>query len=344
MPEPIPSPSGESVFFACTTIDGGAPALEKNLRLWPHPDRCYIAFDRKTRLTSLPDVDAHWIYFADAPSTDYQRLCPWDSYSRKNIAFIEAARAGAGYIFETDDDNELIVGYEALAAKAAVFATTVAAGSHAGTVNLFADIYDQVDGNVWARGFPLRHIETRYAGGRETQECRPGVVQFLVDGNPDVDAIFRLVRGADLDMQANRRALPLAIANAYHPFNSQATLWPRATFPLMYLPSSCPFRMTDVWRGYIAQRILQEAGRCVVFEGPVVRQIRNVHAIHDDFFDEHPGYVQSERVIDTLRTTDFSGHGSLEDMLLACYERLCRAGVFERRELVLLKAWCEAIN
>jgi len=342
MPLPNPSPPGDAVHFACTTIAAGAPALAKNLRMWPRADHCHIAFDRKTRLESLPAIEANWIRFTDVPATDYDRLCPWDSYSRKNIAFIGAARAGARFIFETDDDNELTVDYPTLAARTALFDTTVTAAAHAGTVNLFAEIYHTVDGNVWARGFPLRHIETRHTA-EETLDCRPGVVQFLVDGNPDVDAIFRLVRGAHLDMQVNRRALPLAIANAFHPFNSQATLWPRELFALMYLPSSCPFRMTDIWRGYIAQRILQERGRCVLFEGPVVRQLRNEHAIYDDFFDEHPGYVQSEQVIETLRATDLSRCDTLDDMLLACYQSLTRAGVFDRRESILLRAWCEAI-
>lgn len=343
MPDNSPAPRDTAVYFACTTIDGGARALEANLRAWPAADRCYIAFDRKTRTGSLPEVGAHWIHFGDHPTTTYERLCPWDSYSRKNIAFVRAAAAGAEYIFETDDDNELTVPAGSVSAAADLFGTPVDARAGTATVNLFAEIYRQVEGNVWARGFPLRHIGARRGADDATHRCRPGVIQFLVDGNPDVDAIFRLVRGADLDMEVNRAALPLAYFSAYHPFNSQATLWPRETFALMYLPSSCPFRMTDIWRGYIAQRILWQLDRCVVFEPPIVRQIRNVHAIHDDFFDEHPGYVQSERVIDTLRATQLDGLTDIRDMLTACYRNLHDAGVFDRRELVLLQAWCEAI-
>ncbi len=51
----------------------------------------------------------------------------------------------------------------------------------------------------------------------------------------------------------------------------------------MYLPVTCSFRMTDIWRGYIAQRIIFEYGYGIVFEEPAVYQKRNNHRISSDF-------------------------------------------------------------
>jgi hypothetical protein len=38
--------------------------------------------------------------------------------------------------------------------------------------------------------------------------------------------------------------------------------------PLLYLPSHCCFRMTDIWRSFIAQRCLWELGHWVVCQAP----------------------------------------------------------------------------
>jgi hypothetical protein len=333
-----------ALYFTCTTINADATALHRNLQRWPDPNRCVIAFDRKTRYTQILDARAQWIEFSHTPVTDYERLCPWDSYSRKNIAFLHAAQSGAAFIFETDDDNQLTASYDYLAKKTAIFDEDFEAASTQGPVNLFAGIYLQERDNIWARGYPLKHIDARLPTDLVHRRCRPGIIQFLVDGNPDVDAIFRLVRGADLDMQVDLGNLPIGIVDSYHPFNSQATLWPRDMFSLMYLPSSCPFRMTDIWRSYVAQRILYELGRCVVFEAPIVRQVRNTHAIHDDFFDELPGYQQSEMVIDTLLDINLGDLGQVSDMLCRCYAKLQSIGIVDKRELVLIKAWLEAVQ
>lgn len=326
------------IAFACTTINTDASALRENLSAWT--GKAYVAFDRKTQ--GKDELDAEVLRFTDAPRSELERLCPWDSYARKNIAFIAAARDGADFIFETDDDNALTVPADVLGEACDCFASELDSVVPNDIVNLFASFYAGEGRNIWARGFPVQRIESELTADVARRPATPGVVQFLVDGNPDVDAIFRLVCGAELNMEVQSDMLPLSLFGAYHPFNSQATLWPREMFTLMYLPSSCPFRMTDIWRGYIAQRIFYELGRSVVFEAPVVRQERNEHVIHADFFNELPGYEQSSTIIDTLRAHSLSG--CISEMLASCYRRLHEVGIFDRKELVLVDAWCEAIG
>ena len=71
---------------------------------------------------------------------------------------------------------------------------------------------------------------------------------------------------------------PVALGRgSWCPFNSQNTAWWPDAFPLLYLPSFCSFRMTDIWRSLVAQRIAAENGWWILFHEPTVRQERNEH-------------------------------------------------------------------
>src|SRR5438270_335676 len=80
----------------------------------------------------------------------------------------------------------------------------------------------------------------------ERKEIYCPIQQGLADENPDVDAIYRLAFPLPLTFRTDRR---IALGgSAWCPFNSQNTTWTREAFPLLYLPSYCSFRMTDIWR------------------------------------------------------------------------------------------------
>ena len=80
------------------------------------------------------------------------------------------------------------------------------------------------------------------------------------------------------------------------PFNSQTTWWFPAACPLMYLPSFCTFRMTGIWRSFVAQRCLWAMGSALTFHQAEVIQQRNVHNLLKDFEDEVPGYLRNESI------------------------------------------------
>lgn len=323
----------QSIAFCCTTINPASPQLAKNLKLWQsaqHRGEAFIALDRRN------GRDERFINYYRDPQSVFERMLGFDTYSRKNIAFLDAAFANHEFIFETDDDNELLEMPSELAflvkgVKEDVFL----AG------NLFDKLYVTND-QIWARGFPLSWLDGPEEFGFDIDlvEGRVGVVQYLVTGNPDVDAIFRLVKGSKLDIDVNAFLLPFGV-KSFHPFNSQGTLWPRRNFPLMYLPQSCEFRMTDIFRGYIAQRILSEFNEYVLFEKPILKQVRNEHRITDDFFGEFDGYKQTMMVINTLR--DLSLSGSKCEMLKSCYEALIKVNIFRKEEFRLVEEWVNSV-
>ena len=200
-------------------------------------------------------------------------LCPTRHYARKNIGYLLAAKAGAQIIIETDDDNLPHPGFWGPRSRG----QRVASVRDAGWVNAYAYFSDT---NVWPRGLPLDAIQSTPPAfdGLPVHEADCPIQQGLADGDPDVDAIYRLIFPVSVRFRPDRR---LALCGgAWCPFNSQNTTWWEDAYELMYLPSFCSFRMTDIWRSFIAQRIAWANGWSILFHEPTVFQIRNSHLQH----------------------------------------------------------------
>src|SRR5690349_6162007 len=105
----------------------------------------------------------------------------------------------------------------------------------------------------------------------------------------------------------------------------------------MYLPSRVSFRMTDIWRSFVAQRCLWAAGRSLVLHGAEVWQDRNPHRLMRDFEQEVPGYLHNERIGELLQAlTLASGAAHIPANLHRCYEALVRAGIVPADEMPLV--------
>lgn len=262
-------------------------------------------------------------------------LSPRRHYARKNIGYLLAARAGAEIIVETDDDNIPDPGFWAPRTRG----PRVAFLRDAGWVNAYAYFSDE---NIWPRGLPLDEIQSKPPAfdTLQVQETDCPIQQGLADGDPDVDAIYRLIFPVSTHFRADRR---LAFGEgAWCPFNSQNTTWWPDAYELMYLPAFCSFRMTDIWRSFIAQRIAWANGWSILFHEPTVFQLRNEHNLMRDFRDEIPGYTHNRKIAELLEGLSLaSGVEKLGDNLRLCYESLVRAAIMETRELALLEAWIE---
>ncbi|MEP6955655.1 MAG: STELLO glycosyltransferase family protein, partial [Chthoniobacterales bacterium] len=141
----------------------------------------------------------------------FARLCPTQSYARKNIGYLIAMAEGASRIVETDDDNI-------------------------------------------------------------------SRVSFWDERSLEIEAP-RLANGGWV--------------NVYRYFSELMT-WPRG------LPAHCSFRMTDIWRSFVAQRIAWENGWSVLFHEATVRQDRNAHDLMRDFQDEVSGYLHNRAIVEAL--------------------------------------------
>jgi len=266
-------------------------------------------------------------------------LLPTGHYCRKNIGYLLAFRRGADCIYETDDDNAPLDSWAPRSLSVDV--EPVAPRPWLNVYRVFSDEL------IWPRGFPLARVTdpAGYAhdGDAETIHVDAPIQQGLADSAPDVDAVWRLV--LDREFFFDRRPSVYLPAGTWCPFNSQSTWWWPAAYPLMYLPSYCSFRMTDIWRSFIAQRCLWELGCGMVFHAAEVIQERNVHNLMRDFADEVPGYNGNEDLVRRLSDLSLrSGPGPTGENLLACYECLVQADYFPDKELALVQAWLDDLG
>lgn len=260
---------------------------------------------------------------------------PIGHYSRKNLGYLLAISRGADIIVETDDDNIPLASFwDERSDK--VEAHLLENTGWTNVYRYFTDI------NIWPRGFALEHLHTPLPTLGTSSVLKSPIQQGLADENPDVDAIYRLTM--PLPIYFNLSPSIALGNNSFCPFNSQNTTWFKEAFPLLYLPSYCSFRMTDIWRSFVAQRIAWTCGWSIVFHSPTVRQERNTHNLMNDFKDEISGYISNELILNCLKNLELKdGVKHIPANMILCYSELIKIGVFSTVELELLQCWLEDI-
>ena len=262
------------------------------------------------------------------------KILPKRHYARKNLGYLLAKNHDV--IIETDDDNfpyESFWNERKRIQNADVF-------NNSGWVNVYSFFSKE---NIWPRGFPLHHLPQNKSHNSVIQNVSCPIQQGLADENPDVDAVYRMTLKLPVKFDQHN---PLALAkNSWSPFNSQNTTWFREAFPLLYLPSYCSFRMTDIWRSFIAQRIAWTCDWPVLYHNSTVWQERNNHSLIKDFEDEIPGYLNNETICKKLEELDLaSGERNILANLIRCYEMMTESNYIGKEEMQLVEAFCEDIR
>lgn len=261
-------------------------------------------------------------------------IIPEKKYSRKNIGYLVAMEKGYDVISETDDDNFPMSGFW----KKSSMQPQCYFIENKGWINVY-NYYTKT--KIWPRGYPLEFVNNKvpFLNEFSVKEITAPIQQGLADDNPDVDAVFRLVK--DLPIKFKRGPSIALGKNTWCPFNSQNTRWFKPAFPLLYLPTYCSFRMTDIWRSFVAQRILWTNNWSLIFHKPTVYQERNEHNILLDFKDEISGYLNNNQIVKTLEALHLkNGETNIYDNLYKCYEALIKLELIEEKEMGLLEAWC----
>jgi hypothetical protein len=267
-------------------------------------------------------------------------IIPTRHYARKNLGYLLALQNGAETIIETDDDNfPQIDFWQILDRTQHINAYDI---KDQGWVNVYQYFSDT---QIWPRGYPLEQLQEKSAGLDQfvKKEINCPIQQGLADDNPDVDAVYRLTYPLPLKFQ---KGVPIALGvNAWSPFNSQNTLWFKEAMPLLYLPSYCSFRMTDIWRSFIAQRIAWANDWSILYHESTVSQERNDHSLLKDFEDEIPGYLNNHKIAAALMELDLkAGKEHIYDNLIRCYEVMINNHWVEKEEMALVSAWAEDIS
>jgi len=314
-------------FIVITSINHPTKALRtfSQLQDW----QVVVVADRKTPTDwELANVKILTIEEQEALPLQTVKCLRWNHYARKNVGYLYAVMNGAELIYETDDDNIPYDSWESFFPLDLDGDVKVCDDSPK-----FVNAYHHFcDAHIWPRGFPLTQVLNQPGSTqllkRPARKIAP-VQQGLADLEPDVDAIYRLTIGKPITFSKNT-SLYLA-PGTYCPFNSQNTLWYPEAFPYLFLPASVPSRVTDIWRGYIAQRFLHMQDKGVLFFSPSVYQERNYHNLHHDFTQEIELYTRTEELVSVLDAyhADYAG----------IMEQLLQNQFVQQEDVDLFKAW-----
>lgn len=264
------------------------------------------------------------------------KILPLKHYARKNIGYLTAMGQGANVIIETDDDNIPFPSFweERQKKQKAYYLESE------DWVNVYRYFCEE---NIWPRGFALEHLSGALPALKDEHVLACPIQQGLADDNPDVDAIYRLILPLPIVFE---KGIKVALGNnTICPFNSQNTTWFKEAFPLMYLPSYCSFRMTDIWRSFIAQRVAWTCDWSLLFHESTVRQERNDHNLMVDFKDEICGYISNDQIYESLKGLQLrKGEENIPQNMRLCYQKLIEMSLIGENEMTLLDAWLKDLE
>lgn len=322
-----------------TTISEPTPCVKRLIEKARHTMGLIVIGDKKGPSSyELPYTQFYSLKIQKELPFSISNKLPTGHYARKNIGYLLAMQQGEQCIYETDDDNAPNEFWQIREKR-----TKTLIAEKSSWINVYNHFSTE---NIWPRGFLLDKITSAESQPKHDGICHEIIApiqQGLADVSPDVDAIWRLTQDKEFYFERTESiALP---EGSWCPFNTQSTWWWKEAFPLLYLPSYCSFRMTDIWKSFIAQRCLWEMGYKVVFHAAEVNQDRNLHNLMNDFEAEVPGYTQNEKLTRVLENAKLlPGKDNALRNLAICYESLIANDLLPKEELQLVKAWAMDIE
>lgn len=200
----------------------------------------------------------------------------------------------------------------------------------------------------WARGFPLEHIQDKSTLGtvvtsKNVPMQNVGVIQYLANVNPDVDAVHRLTKPLPMGFSDDSTSSPIRVPpNTAAPYNAQATIHHAPALFASLLPITVKSRVSDIWRAYYAAPLFRDIGLSIVFAPPKIDQIRTAHNYIGDMKAEGDLYFKSDKL-----TTFLQGWQSSADSLVARMENLWidlyERGYHEEGDVQLVQLWLAAL-
>jgi hypothetical protein len=287
----------------------------------------FVVGDRNTPHAEVKQFIARLgnaVYFSDTDQEkmgyECSELIGWNSIARRSIGILEALRWGAEMIVSVDDDN-LPINPSFFDDFRHILSTPFAGLEvHAECGWFNAGILTVPP--VHHRGLPitLRNEASEFRC-RPISNVRVGVAAGLWLGDPDIDAIERIVNQPMVyGMSALVDAGIVVSRTTVSPFDSQNTSYLRELAPLMMLVPKVG-RYDDIWASYLAQRIMRESEYYLHFGKPLVWQDRNSQSLIRNLKDEHLGMertLEFRNLLDSLEV----GSGTPLDLLARLYEGL----------------------
>lgn len=347
-----------------TTISSPTTTVLQLAQLAEEGKLCLVVVgDRKTPANYTLGSNSVYLSPADQENLPYAIIkhLPWSHFGRKNVGFLYAIHHRAKYIYDTDDDNELVELHNPNGADAARLGIPTFGAQQYGTfdtkhhvLNPYPCFWSEESDSqeyafAWPRGFPLESIKDPLAvscamhNATQSEFESVAVIQSLADHDPDVDAIYRLTRPLPVSFRPPRDNKDAAILprGAFTPYNAQATLYEQRAAWGLLLPITVHGRVSDIWRSYFTQIIMWRAGLALAMARPWVVQKRNAHNYLGDLQAEQNLYYQAGALVQHLSTSaealldSPTIPGLVESLYIAMYEH----GIVDIADVELAQAW-----
>lgn len=150
---------------------------------------------------------------------------------RRNIGYIEAYRRCASIIATVDDDNipQDDWGQE-IFLNQSIECNSFSPEND--TIKVWDPIATTKYQHLWHRGFPIDLLKTKNNLVKTRHTIRPSIQADFWNGDPDVDAVQRLIY--NLDCNFSDESFPMC-GKVFAPFNSQNTFLTREAVKDFYL-------------------------------------------------------------------------------------------------------------
>ena len=336
----------EQAIVVLTTINLPSPKIENWVKV--SGNKAIVVGDNKTPY-DWKHKECDFISIEDQKKGAFKisRHLPENHYTRKNIGYLYALKNGASMIIDTDDDN-----YPSEQKWLELLNREMTPLYLKDKESLtFKNVYTHFSKSknlFWPRGFPLNKLTTEDSiimpeeVNPSSKDKTIGLWQCMVEGDPDIDAIHRLIFK---ETPSFIRSEPIIFGrNNLCSFNSQNTLWKdKSIFPLLYLPATVSFRFTDILRSYIAQAIMHRTKIYLGFYPSTSFQERNDHNLMVDFESEICMYQRTEEIVSVINRA-VKQDLSISHNLVNAYSSLEKIGVVDQIELQLLDYWLQDIS
>ena len=285
---------------------------------------------------------------------------PWNDVGRKDIGYLYAIAHGAKMIWDFDDFNMLKFWIPDAAPPGAPSLVTAVPSTDSVQVREVEGhswptfnphpVYHAPTTPSWPRGLPLDDAlkEECSVGTVKAAEVPNGsiaVLHSLSDRQPDADVIFQSTMPFPFYFQRTTETKPLMVPpQTFSPYNAKATLHLQSALWAMYLPVNVEKELSDIWRGYIAQRLFWDAGLRVGFMArPLVVQD------HDLRFTRALAQSQLRTSIRTKQLISFLGawRGKRETFvgrIVELWAALCDKKFVNLIEIKAVQSWLKALQ
>jgi hypothetical protein len=254
----------------------------------------------------------------------------WNCIERKNIGYLFALKENYDLFASLDDDNfpnenwfkKITIGMS----KEKVYSSN----------NGWLNAADWANVPYKLRGYPIHLFHDKYVLKETIEEVNIGIQSGLVLGDPDTDAITRIVNKPDIKSYSN---LDFCLAKGtMSPYNTQNTIIKRELIPANMMWGDCG-RYNDIFASYVGQKIAWKYGYVVKFGNPLVEQKRNEHDLINDLEQELLGMRIQKSFLQNLEKAELKGNTPIENLKNLIYELVDKISFLPKSLKTQIDTW-----